>query len=76
MATGEPLIPQPQDRLASAMLQQSRALGTLVTHLVAQADASDVGLGSLGGIGLGSRGAAKRERLQEQLAGRSGSSRP
>ena len=58
---------------AKAMLQQSRALGTLVSHLVSQADASDPSLSSLSGATLGSRGAAKRERLQGQLAARSGS---
>ena len=57
-----------QEAFAKAMLQQSRALGTLVSHLVSQADASDPSLSSLGGATLRSRGAAKRERLQEQLA--------
>ncbi|CAE6951851.1 unnamed protein product [Symbiodinium sp. CCMP2456] len=71
--TGEPLPPESQGALAKAMLQQSRALGTLVTHLVTQADASDPSLSSLGVAALGSRGASKRERLQEQLATRSGS---
>ena len=71
--TGEPLLPENQGALAKAMLQQSQALGTLVTHLVAQAEASDSTLSTLGGVSLGSRGASKRERLQEQLAARSGS---
>ena len=62
-----------QEAFAKAMLQQSRALGTLVSHLVSQADGSDPSLSSLSGASLGSRRAAKRERLQGQLAARSGS---
>ena len=64
--TGEPIIPDGQ---STAMTQ---ALGTL-SHLAAQADASDPSITTLGGVALGSRGASKRERLQEQLAQRSGS---
>ena len=71
--TGEPLLPEGQGVFAKAMLQQSRALGSLVSHLVAQAEASDSSLSALGGVSLGSRGASKRERMQEQLAARSGS---
>ncbi|CAE7692700.1 unnamed protein product, partial [Symbiodinium necroappetens] len=37
-----------------------------------QAESSDGGMGASGVIGLGSRGAAKREKLQEQLALRTG----
>ena len=59
--------------LPDAMLRQSQALGTLVSHLVAQADAGESSLGPASGSLLGTRGAAKRERLQEQLAARSGS---
>ena len=53
--TGEPLVSAgaSSSGLEKAMLQQSRALGTLVSHLVSQADASDPALASLGGIGVG-----------------------
>ena len=44
-----------------------------MSHLVAQAEASDSSLSALGSVSLGSRGASKRERMQEQLAARSGS---
>ena len=54
--------------LADAMLLQTKVLGSLVSHLVAQADSGEVGLGALGSAALGSRGAGKREKLQEQLA--------
>ena len=71
--TGEPLVPAGTSSFADAMLRQSQALGTLVSHLVAQADAGESSLGPASGSLLGTRGAAKRERLQEQLAARSGS---
>ena len=47
--TGEPLVPAGTSSFADAMLRQSQALGTLVSHLVAQADAGESSLGPASG---------------------------
>ena len=61
------------DPMTTAVLEQSRALTQLVSHLVSADGLSDVAaLGSSGVLGLGMRGAAKRERLQQELATGSG----
>ena len=61
------------DPMTTAVLEQSRALTQLVSHLVSADGLSDVAaLGSSGALGLGMRGAAKRERLQQELATGSG----
>ena len=63
----------PQDAFQEAMLQQSQALSALLGHLVSQQDG---GLGDLSASSstsyVGSKGAARRERLQGALAARSG----
>ena len=63
----------PQDSFQAAMLQQSQALTALVGHLMSQQDG---GLGDLSASSstsyVGSKGAARRERLQAALANRSG----
>ncbi|CAE7202482.1 NaCP60E [Symbiodinium sp. CCMP2592] len=61
--------PAPQGRLADAILQQSQALTMLVGHL-AEGGVDSSALSQ--GTALGTRGAAKRERLQAELAARSG----
>ena len=69
----ELLQPPGQSSVTAAMLEQSRALSQLVSHLVSADGLSDAAaLGSTPGLGLGMRGAAKRERLQQELASRSG----
>ena len=71
-ATGAPLLPKAPTSFEDALLKQSQALGTLVSHLVSQADSGESSLGPTSGALLGTRGATKREKLQEQLASRSG----
>ena len=70
----EELMQQPAaSPMTAAMLEQSRALSQLVSHLVSADGLSDASaLGATPGLGLGVRGAAKRERLQQELASRSG----
>ncbi|CAE7712005.1 unnamed protein product [Symbiodinium sp. CCMP2456] len=62
-----------QDPFQAALLQQSQALSSLVSHLVSQQDG---GLGDLTGpsssTSIGAKGAARREKLQAALAGRTG----
>ena len=63
----------PQDSFQTAMLQQSQALSNLVSHLMSQQDGGLEGLASsASSTCVGSKGAAKRERLQAALAARSG----
>ena len=71
-ATGAPLLPKAPTSFEDALLKQSQALGTLVSHLVSQADSGESLLGPTSGALLGTRGATKRDKLQEQLASRSG----
>ncbi|CAE7310474.1 unnamed protein product, partial [Symbiodinium necroappetens] len=63
----------PQDAFQEAMLQQSQALSALLGHLVSQQDG---GLGDLSASSstsyVGSKGAARRERLQGARAARFG----
>ncbi|CAE7231762.1 unnamed protein product [Symbiodinium sp. CCMP2456] len=70
--TGALVVPTSASPFEDAMLRQSQVLGTLVSHLVAQADSGDSSLGPTSGALLGTRGATKREKLQEQLAARTG----
>ena len=69
----EATLETPSDPFQAALLQQSQARTSLVSHLVSQQDG---GLGDLSASGsssyVGSKGAAKRERLQAALAARSG----
>lgn len=60
-----------QDPLALAMLEQSRALTSLVSHLQSGGDPLIDGQGYASGTS--SRGAQGRERLQRELTARSGS---
>ncbi|CAE7527751.1 unnamed protein product [Symbiodinium sp. CCMP2592] len=73
LAEKPPSAPAPADAFQAAMLQQSQALSALVGQLVAQQDG---GLGDLSASGstsyVGSKGAARREKLQSALAARSG----
>ena len=63
----------PPHPMQTALLQQSQALSTLVGHLVSQQDGGLADLSSSPGvIGIGAKGAAKREKLQAALAARSG----
>ena len=56
-------------RLAEAIMQQSQALTLLVGHL-AEGGVDTVALSQ--GTALGTRGTSKREKLQAELAARSG----
>ena len=58
--------------LAHAVLQQSKALTSLVTQLQQGGDPLLDGQQAGSGFSLGSRGAQNRERLQHELANRSG----
>ena len=59
------------DALARAMLEQSRALSSLVAHMQ-QGDPLLDAASSSAGPSLGSKGALGREKLQAELAARSG----
>ena len=65
-------IEEPGSVLASAVLEQSRALTTLVSHLQQGGDPLLGGQADSSGLSLSSKGTAQRERLQLQLASRSG----
>ena len=58
--------------LAMAVLEQSKALTTLVTQLQAGGDPLLDAQTSASGFSLGSKGAAGREKLQTELSNRSG----
>ena len=58
--------------LAMAVLEQSKALTSLVSHLQSGGDPLLDAPASSSGFSLGSKGAAGRERLQTELSNRSG----
>lgn len=59
---------------AQAFIQQSQAMTALVAHLIGNQDPmNDLALSGSSSSGLSSKGAAKREKLQCELANRSGS---
>ena len=61
----------PQQEFANALMQQSSAITALVAHLANQSDPlSELSSSSSGGGGT--KGAQRRERLQSELASRSG----
>ncbi len=58
---------------AQAFVQQSQAMTALVAHLIGSQDPlNDLALSGASSSSLSTKGAAKRERLQSELAGRSG----
>ena len=61
------------DPFARAMLEQSAALMTLVAHMQQGGDPLLDGQGSSSSGSLGTRGSVGREKLQKELASRSGS---
>ena len=61
------------DPFARAMLEQSTALMTLVAHMQQGGDPLLDGQGSSSSGSLGTRGSVGREKLQKELASRSGS---
>lgn len=65
-------IEEPGSVLATAVLEQSRALTSLVSHLQQGSDPLLGGPADSSGLSLSSKGAAQREKLQLQLASRSG----
>eukprot|EP00438_Fugacium_kawagutii_P033689 Skav201145 [mRNA] locus=scaffold2068:57644:63547:+ [translate_table: standard] len=65
--------PVASDPLARAMLEQSRALATLVTHMQQGGDPLLDAHQASSSSSLGTRGSAGRERLQRELANKSGS---
>lgn len=65
------LIPDGPHAFSAAILQQSQAMNALVAHLINQDPLSDLA-GSSAQSSLSMRGATKRERLQNELASRSG----
>ncbi|CAE7291740.1 unnamed protein product, partial [Symbiodinium sp. CCMP2456] len=73
-ADEDPLGPVEQQGLQEAIASQSSALTLLVNHLISQAadSAGDFGSGASGSAALSSRGTAKRERLQAELAEHTG----
>eukprot|EP00435_Cladocopium_sp_Y103_P016348 s3554_g4.t1 len=70
--TAEEKSPVAGDPLAQAVLEQSKALTSLVAHLQQGGDPLVDGHGSSSGGSLGTRGSVGRERLQRELAARSG----
>ncbi|CAE6922416.1 unnamed protein product [Symbiodinium sp. CCMP2592] len=62
-------LPSSSDHLATAIAQQGQALSLLVNHLASQGEALDLTSAT---AGLGSKGSAKRERLQQELMQRTG----
>ena len=64
---------QVEGEVSAALTQQSNALTMLVTHLISQASeaSADFGGGS-SGSGLSSKGSARREKLQAELANYTG----
>ena len=73
--TGEPLEEMAhvdQSPMAAALMQQSAALTSLVAHLTTGDPLSDLNASSSSGSSLSTKGVARRERLQQELA--SGSS--
>ena len=73
--TGETLenmeLPE-QSQVSKALLQQSAAITSLVAHLATNDPISDLQGGASSGLSLSTKGAARRERMQQELA--SGSS--
>lgn len=68
--TEEPVM-MPQQEFANALMQQSSAITALVAHLANQSDPlSELSSSSSGGGGT--KGVQRRERLQSELAARSG----
>ncbi|CAE7042221.1 unnamed protein product [Symbiodinium sp. CCMP2592] len=67
------LVPE-QTLLEEALAQQGTALTMLVSHLINQASeaSADFGTGLGGSSGLSSKGTARRERMQNELASHSG----
>ena len=68
--TEEP-VASPADDIASALVQQSSAITALVAHLANQNDPISE-LSASGSGGGGTKGLQRRERLQSELASRSG----
>ena len=65
-------VPQETDPLLHALSSQSTALTALVAHLAGGGDAmQDLSTGGGGSLSLSSRGVARRERMQNDLASRS-----
>ena len=65
-------VEEPGSVLASAVLEQSKALTSLVSHLQQGGDPLLGGQADSSGQSLSSKGMAQREKLQQQLASRSG----
>ena len=57
-----------QDPMARAFMQQSMALTSLVAHLTTGDAIADLGSSSSSGPNLSTKGVARRERLQQELA--------
>ena len=65
------LAPPVQTDVPNALLQQSQAISALVAHLIGQDSLTDLA-SSGGSSSLSTKGTAKREKLQSDLANRSG----
>ena len=87
LGAGVPLQDEPAERgygmppesaefpsMQAAIMQQTQALSVLMSHVLSQADGglADLASGSGSSSSLASRGAAKRERLQQALSSRTG----
>ena len=59
-------------QMSDVFLQQSQALTTLMAHMVSQDGLGDFGASSSSTTSLSLKGSAKRDRLQQDLAGRKG----
>ena len=59
-------------QMSDVLLQQSQALTTLMAHMVSQDGLGDFGASSSSTTALSLKGSAKRDRLQQDLAGRKG----
>ena len=65
------MAPPVQADIPNALLQQSQAISALVAHLIGQDSLTDLA-SSGGSSSLSTKGTAKREKLQSDLANRSG----
>ena len=59
---------EPASGVARAILQQSAALNSLVAHLTSSDPIADLTSASSSGVNLSTKGAAKREKMQAELA--------
>ena len=68
----EELIPESPAQVSQMLVQQQKALNSLVAHLATQDGLHDLGGSSSSSTSISLKGSARRERLQSDLASRRG----